>query len=92
MGLGMLGMQGGAGMDVNALQMMSMLQQQQMMPPGGAMSGMNPFMGLPGMAGLGGLGMPMGVGAVSSAAQFHQPAEKNQIKLFVGGLAFQTVE
>jgi RNA recognition motif-containing protein len=37
-----------------------------------------------------------GLGAAShqtnSAASFHQPAEKNQIKLFVGGLAFHTHE
>ena len=33
-----------------------------------------------------------GGGMGNSAASFHQPAEKNQIKLFVGGLAFPTQE
>jgi len=47
--------------------------------------------------GMMGMGMPFGIpglmpSVLSSAAQFHQPAEKNQIKLFVGGLAFQTSE
>lgn len=28
----------------------------------------------------------------NNPASFHQPAEKNEIKLFVGGLAFPTVE
>lgn len=67
----------------------------------GGVGGMNNLLGL-GMPGLGGLsgmagmgmmamGMPS-LGVVSSAAQFHQPAEKNQIKLFVGGLAFSTTE
>jgi RNA recognition motif-containing protein len=36
------------------------------------------------------MGMPQPV--VSSAASFHQPAQKNEIKLFVGGLAFPTTE
>jgi hypothetical protein len=38
--------------------------------------------------------MPGGAsaGVVSSAASFHQPAAKNEIKLFVGGLAFPTSE
>lgn len=40
------------------------------------------MMGLPGM-------LP---NVMSSSAVFHQPAEKNQIKLFVGGLAFSTTE
>jgi RNA recognition motif-containing protein len=31
-------------------------------------------------------------GVISSAASFHQPAAKNEIKLFVGGLAFPTTE
>ncbi len=31
-------------------------------------------------------------GGHGSAASFHQPAEKNQVKLFVGGLAFSTSE
>ena len=61
------------------INMMMMMQQQQLMFP----MGLNPM----GMAGL----MP-NVGVMSSAAQFHQPAEKNQIKLFVGGLAFSTGE
>lgn len=51
---------------------------------------------MPGM-GMGGMNQMMGVGGMlpnvmSAQAQFHQPAEKNQIKLFVGGLAFQTTE
>jgi RNA recognition motif-containing protein len=50
------------------------------MMPGMGMGGMNPMMG----------GMLPNV--MSAQAQFHQPAEKNQIKLFVGGLAFQTTE
>ena len=29
---------------------------------------------------------------MGSAASFHAPAEKNQVKLFVGGLAFPTQE
>ena len=46
---------------------------------------------------IGMMGMAFGIpglmpSVLSSAAQFHQPAEKNQIKLFVGGLAFQTSE
>jgi hypothetical protein len=49
-------------------------------------AGMFPYPGVaPGLANPLALGMP---GLVSSAAQFHQPAEKNQIKLFVGGLGF----
>lgn len=62
------------------------------------MFGMTGMQGMGGMGGLGGmnsmLGMPgmMGPNVISSAAQFHQPAEKNQIKLFVGGLAFSTTE
>lgn len=44
--------------------------------------GMNNMLGIPGM-------LPS---VMSAQAQFHQPAEKNQIKLFVGGLAFQTTE
>lgn len=62
-----------AGLDMNSLQMMTMMQNQQAM----AMGGMNPYMGL-------GMGMGMGMGmpfnplsTVSNAAQFHQPAEKN---------------
>lgn len=47
-------------------------------------------------AGSGGLGSGhMGGqngGGHGSAASFHQPAEKNQVKLFVGGLAFSTSE
>lgn len=40
-----------------------------------------------------GSSLAMGGGAGgNSAASFHQPAEKNQIKLFVGGLAFHTHE
>ena len=49
--------------------------------------------------GSGGMGSgPMGAGSGGgggghgSAASFHQPAEKNQVKLFVGGLAFSTQE
>lgn len=56
-------------------------------------------LGIPGMnnlSGLGGMNLGLGMGLnmplISSAAQFHQPAEKNQIKLFVGGLAFSTTE
>ena len=52
------------------------------MPVMPQLGGMNPMMGIPGM-------MP---NVMSSAAQFHQPAEKNHIKLFVGGLAFSTTE
>jgi RNA recognition motif-containing protein len=40
-------------------------------------------------------GASLGIGGGNqgaSAASFHQPAEKNQIKLFVGGLAFPTHE
>lgn len=53
--------------------------------------------GLMGGMSMPGLGMPFSIpglmpSVLSSAAQFHQPAEKNQIKLFVGGLAFQTTE
>ena len=33
-----------------------------------------------------------GAGGHGSAASFHQPTEKNQVKLFVGGLAFSTSE
>ena len=33
-----------------------------------------------------------GGGGHGSAASFHQPTEKNQVKLFVGGLAFLTSE
>lgn len=33
-----------------------------------------------------------GGGGHGSAASFHQPTEKNQVKLFVGGLAFSTSE
>ena len=33
-----------------------------------------------------------GGGGHGSAASFHQPTEKNQVKLFVGGLAFSTLE
>ena len=43
----------------------------------------------------GGMGsghMGGGSGGHGSAASFHQPAEKNQVKLFVGGLAFSTSE
>ena len=57
---------------------------------------------IPGMAGMNQLSMPqypmmmpqgMGPGGgMSSAARFHEPAEKNQIKLFVGGLAYPTTE
>src|SRR5450830_1069320 len=68
----------------------------------GGAGGMNNFLGL-GMSGLGnlsgmaGMNMSLAMGMPSlavnsSAAQFHQPAEKNQIKLFVGGLAFSTTE
>lgn len=51
------------------------------------------FSGIPQMGGVNGLGHS-GQGHTGhhggggSAASFHQPAEKNQIKLFVGGLAF----
>ena len=38
-------------------------------------------------SGMGGAG-----GNHGSAASFHQPTEKNQVKLFVGGLAFSTSE
>ena len=45
------------------------------------------------MANFGGVSMPFGnMQNSGSAASFHQPAEKNQIKLFVGGLAFPTTE
>ena len=55
---------------------------------------------MPGMPSLGGVssfsGLGIGIGQSGghggSAASFHQPAEKNQIKLFVGGLAFHTHE
>lgn len=59
---------------------------------------MSSILGLPGMSNIGGVGnfgsLGMGHGAHhgGSAASFHQPAEKNQIKLFVGGLAFHTHE
>ena len=36
--------------------------------------------------------MQMGGGGGGNLASFHQPAQKNEIKLFVGGLAFATVE
>lgn len=36
--------------------------------------------------------MSMPLMGMSAQAQFHQPAAVNQIKLFVGGLAFQTNE
>ena len=55
---------------------------------------------MPGMAGMNSLPMQqfnsmmmpqgLGSGGMSSAASFHHPAEKNQIKLFVGGLAYPT--
>jgi hypothetical protein len=50
------------------------------------MGGMMPGMGMGGMNQMMGGGMLPNV--MSAQAQFHQPAEKNQIKLFVGGLAF----
>jgi hypothetical protein len=61
-------------------------------------SSINSILGMPGMSSLGGvssfgsLGMGSGGNHGGSAASFHQPAEKNQIKLFVGGLAFHTHE
>jgi len=54
---------------------------------------MNPLLGFSAMPHIGGnFGGSMSHGGGGSAASFHQPAEKNQIKLFVGGLAFQTSE
>ena len=47
---------------------------------------------LGGVSSFGSLGMGSGGNHGGSAASFHQPAEKNQIKLFVGGLAFHTHE
>jgi len=44
------------------------------------------MMNIPGASGF------YGPGGMSSAAQFHQPTEKHQVKLFVGGLAFPTTE
>jgi hypothetical protein len=63
-------------------------------------SSINSILGMPGMPSLGGVssfsGLGIGIGQSGghggSAASFHQPAEKNQIKLFVGGLAFHTHE
>jgi hypothetical protein len=49
----------------------------------------NPMFGA--FPGMGLVGMPPLLG-MSAQAQFHQPAATNQIKLFVGGLAFQTNE
>ena len=46
---------------------------------------------IPGVNNFGQLGLGL-ANQASSAASFHQPAEKNQIKLFVGGLAFHTHE
>ena len=66
-------------MQMMMLQNPAMLGMGNMMP---MMHGMNPLMGMTGM-------LP---NVMSAQAQFHQPAEKNQIKLFVGGLAFQTTE
>lgn len=68
------------------------IQMQLMMMNNPAMMGMGMGMGMmPGMGNI--LGMPgMLPNVMSVHAQFHQPAEKNQIKLFVGGLAFQTAE
>ena len=51
-----------------------------------------------GMSGAGGAGhlggnqTGSGGGGHGTAASFHQPTEKNQVKLFVGGLAFSTSE
>ena len=53
--------------------------------PGGGMG--NNMGGAGGHSGSGGPG-----GHHGSAASFHQPTEKNQVKLFVGGLAFSTSE
>lgn len=80
----------GMGMQADQAMLMQylMMQNNAMLNPGffglGGVSGMPNALGLVG-------GMPI-PGMVSSAAQFHQPAEKNQIKLFVGGLGFQTTE
>jgi len=97
----------GAGTGMSQLEMQQQLQLMALYNPQGlgmmgSAAGMNSFLGL-GMPGLGnltgmaGMGLNMGMGipnlsVISSAAQFHQPAEKNQIKLFVGGLAFSTTE
>ena len=70
------------------------IQMQLMMMNNPAMMGMGMGMGMGMMPGMGNmLGMSgMLPNVMSAHAQFHQPAEKNQIKLFVGGLAFQTAE
>jgi len=47
---------------------------------------------MPSLGSFGQMGMGSGPNQGNSAASFHQPAEKNQIKLFVGGLAFHTHE
>ena len=50
---------------------------------GAGIGGFNPYMfGMPAMP----WGYPM-----NSAAAFHMPGPKNEIKLFVGGLQFQTM-
>jgi hypothetical protein len=85
---GMPPMPGAPGVNNDQLMMqMAMLQQNSLMGMTGMpvmpqLGCMNQIMGIPGM-------LP---NVMSSAAQFHQPAEKNQIKLFVGGLAFSTTE
>ena len=69
------------------------------------MGGFNPYMfGYPPTTGAAaGMGMPAapaswgfpgamgGAGMTGSAASFHAPGAKNEIKLFVGGLQFQTL-
>lgn len=60
----------------------------------GAMAGIggaaSTIPGMPQTSYGGGSGSLMNQG--QSAASFHAPAEKNQVKLFVGGLAFHTHE
>ena len=54
---------------------------------------MPPNMNPGNMPGMGGMpAQSQGGGQSTSASSFHQPTEKNQIKLFVGGLAYATVE
>lgn len=78
MGVGLPNLQG---LDPITQQML-MMYQNPLMQNLGTMPGLNPFS-------MQGIGLPT---VMSTAAQFHQPAEKNQIKLFVGGLAFSTTE
>ena len=84
-------MGGQGGMDLLNQQQMLMALYGNQMPGMGSMGGLpmqqfNPMMNYPSsVPGVGG-----GGGGMGSAASFHAPAEKNQIKLFVGGLAFPT--